>query len=180
MTTRVRHVMPAVFLLALTASSTAAQSKAPQPSAEHSRLGYYVGTWKSHAEMKPSPMGPGGQASMTETCEWFAGSFHVICRSEGKGPMGDMRGFGILGYDAERKIYTYYGIDNAGHGELSTGTVTGKVWTWTSESMMGGKAMKSRFTIAEESPTTYSYKWEVSSGGGPLTVVMEGKSSKVK
>ena len=63
--------------------ATSQQQPAPKPSAEHQKLAYFVGTWTSTGEMKPSPFGPGGKMTSTETCEWFDGGFAVVCRSQG-------------------------------------------------------------------------------------------------
>ncbi len=41
------------------------------------------------------------------------------------------------------------------------GTVQGKTWSYTDESMMGGKKVKSRVTINEVSPTEYTFKMEI-------------------
>lgn len=113
----------------------------PKPGPEHERLGYFVGKWTSEGEMKPGPMGPGGKMTSTDTCEWFDGRFAVVCRSEGKTPMGPSKSVGILGYSAEEKVYTYYGIDNSNMTMTTVprGTGQGDTWTYTDESMMGGK-----------------------------------------
>jgi hypothetical protein len=96
------------------AQVVAAQSpQAPKPGPEHARLGYFVGKWKTEGEMKPSPMGPGGKMTGTDTCNWFEGRFTVVCRSEGTGPWGPTKSIGILGYSTEEKVYTYYGVDNS-------------------------------------------------------------------
>ena len=59
--------------------------------------------------MKPGPMGPGGKMTSTDNCEWFEGHYSVVCRSEAKTPMGANKSIGILGYNTEEKVYTYYG-----------------------------------------------------------------------
>jgi hypothetical protein len=94
--------------------AVAAQSpQAPKPGPEHARLGYFVGKWKTEGEMQPSPMGPGGKMTGTDTCDWFEGPFTVVCRSEETGPWGPSKSIGILGYSTEEKVYTYYGVDNS-------------------------------------------------------------------
>src|SRR5436309_7959309 len=104
---------------AIAAYSIIAGAQAPQPpkpGPEHQRLEYFVGKWTGEGEMKPGPMGPGGKITSTDTCEWFEGHFAVICRSDGKTPMGPSKSIGILSYSPEEKIYTYYGVDNSGMG----------------------------------------------------------------
>lgn len=154
----------------------------PKPGPEHQRLGYFVGKWTTEGEAKPGPMGPGGKFSWTETCEWFEGRFAVVCRSEGKTPMGPGRSLGILSYSPETKAYTYYGVDNLGMTMTSVprGTVKGDTWTYLDESTMGGKPMKVRVTIQELSPTAYTFKMEMQGDDGKWMTTMESKSTKMK
>jgi hypothetical protein len=164
------------------AAQTPQAPQAPKPGPEHQRLGYFVGQWTAEGEMKPGPMGPGGKISSTETCEWFEGRFAVICRSEGTSPMGPGKNLGILSYSAEEKVYTYYGVDNSNMTMTSVprGTVQGDTWTYTNEGMMGGKKVKSRVTIKEMSPTSYTFKMEMQEADGKWTPMMESKNTKVK
>jgi hypothetical protein len=153
---------------------------APKPGAEHQKLAYFAGTWASEGEIKDNPIMPAGKATSKDRCEWFEGKFAIVCHSEGKGPMGPMKGIGILSYNAEENVYTYYGVDNSGMSMTTVprGSVQGDTWTYTDESMMGGKKIKSRYVIKELSPTAYTYKWELQGDGGQWMTVMEGKSTK--
>lgn len=175
--------LAAVTLLA--AASLQAQAppppQAPKPGPEHQKLAYFAGRWTTAGDMKPGPMGPGGKMTMTNNCEWFAGGFYLVCRAEGMTPGGEMRSMGILGYNPERKRYTYYGIDNSGMpAEPSYGEVAGDTWTWEGESQMGGQTVKGRYVIKQTSPDSYAWKWEMAMGAGPWTVVGEGTDTRVK
>jgi Protein of unknown function (DUF1579) len=152
--------------------------EAPKPGPEAKRLGYFVGTWKSEGEIKPNPMMPAGKMTGTDKCEWFPGGFQIVIHSAGKMPMGSMHGLGIIAYNAEDKVYTYYGIDNMGFATLSKGNVDGKSWVFTDESKMGGKTYHGRYSMTEDSPTSYSFKYEMSEDGKTWNLIMEGKSSK--
>ncbi len=153
----------------------------PQPGPEHKRLGYFLGKWDSTGEMKAGPWGPAGPVTFTETCEWLAGGFSLVCRSEGTMPgMGQVKGISIMSYNAEEKRYEYYAANSIGMVEHSTGNVSGKVWSWRSQSKMGGKMMKTTFQLTEGSPTGYSYKMSMAEGTAPLAVAMEGKATKAK
>ena len=155
---------------------------APKPGPEHQKLAYFVGTWTSEGEMKPSPMGPGGKITGKDTCEWFEGGFSVICRAEGKGPTGPMKSLGILSYSPEEKVYTYYGTDNSGMVMTSVpkGTVQGDTWTYTDEGLMGGQKIKSRVTIKQVSPTVQTFTMEFQGPDGKWVPIMESKGTKVK
>jgi hypothetical protein len=154
----------------------------PKPGPEHAKLGFFVGKWTSEGEMKASPMGPGGKITGADTCEWFDGHYSVVCRSEGKSPMGPMKSIGILGYNTDEKIYTYYGIDNSPMTMTSAarGTKNGDTWTYTDEGVMGGQKVKSRVTIKEVSPTSYSFLMEMQGPDGKWMPMMESKNTKAK
>jgi Protein of unknown function (DUF1579) len=171
----------AIVALLVTPSLWAQAPAAPKPGPEHQKLAYFAGRWNEVADMKPGPMGPGGKVTTTSTCEWFPGGFYLVCRGDGRGPMGEEHGLGILGYSTERKQYTYYGIDNAGMGgTIAYGQVTGDTWTWEGESQMGGKPVKGRYVMKVASPDSYSWKWEMSVAGGPSAVVAEGTETRAK
>jgi hypothetical protein len=151
----------------------------PKPGPEVKKLGYFVGSWKTDADIKENAMGmPAGKMTETAKCEWFHGGFSVVCHSTSSGPMGNMHALGILGYSGEEKKYTYYGVDNSGHSEMAMGTNDGNNWTYTAEEKMGGKTIHGRYTITEVSPTSYTFKYETSEDGQTWNAVMEGKSSK--
>lgn len=150
----------------------------PKPGPEHQKLSRFVGKWTGKGDMKPSAFGPSGPMTWTESCEWFSGNFSVVCKSDGNGPMGAVKGLGIISYNPEEKVYTYYGVDSTGWSDLSRGTLDGKVWTFTSTGTMGGKPMHSRFTLTEVSPTKQTFRWEMSEDGKTWNLVMDGESSK--
>lgn len=162
--------------------ATAQAPPAPKPGPEHARLGYFVGQWNGVGEMKPGPMGPGGKMTSTDNCEWFEGKFSVICRSEGSTPMGPTKSIGILGYSAEEKVYTYYGVDNSNMTMASVpkGTVKGDTWSYSDENTMGGQKVKTRVTIKELSPTEYSFRMEMQGPDGKWMPMMESKNTKVQ
>lgn len=170
----------AAYVVVWGAGPPLAAAQAPQPGPEHQRLGFFVGKWTVEGEMKPGPMGPGGKMTSSDTCEWFDGRFSVICRSEGTGPFGPSKNLGILGYSAEEKVYTYYGVDNTNMTMASVpkGTVQGDTWTYTDESMMGGQKMKSRVIIKELSPSRYSFTMDVQGPDGKWLPLMESTSAK--
>jgi len=170
----------AAFAMLSAAGLQFATAQAPKPGPEHERLGYFVGKWTAEGEMKPGPMGSGGKMTANDTCEWFEGRYSVICRSKGTGPMGPTKNIGILGYNTEEKVYTYYGVDNSNMTMASVprGTIRGDTWTYTDEGTMGGKKIKSRVTIKELSPTSYSFRMEMQGPDGKWMPMMESKNTK--
>jgi hypothetical protein len=170
----------AVALFVATAAVVAQAPQAPKPGAEQKRIGYFAGQWNFQGEAKASPMGPGGKITMTETCEWFAGGFQLVCRSKGTGPMGPGTSQSVMAYDAGRKAYTYHAISSHGDVIFVRGNVEGKVWTYNDEVTIEGKPMKIRATVTEDTATSYSFKLEASFGDSPMVVMEEGKATKVK
>ncbi len=153
----------------------------PKPGPEHKKLGYFVGKWNSEADMKLSPFGPGGKFTGTDSCEWFAGGFSVVCHSEGKMPMNtSVKGLYFLSYDAGGKKYVYAEIDSLGETAISYGTVEGDTWTWNGESKIQGTLTHMRFTLKQVSADAATYKFEMAAGDAPYALVMEGKQARSK
>ena len=174
----------AAFTLLLAPAVLRAQAPAqtpPRPGPEVQKLAMFAGSWTSTGDMKPGPMGPGGKMTSTSTCEWFSGGFYLVCRSNGATPAGPLQGLGILGYNAERQRYTYYGIDNSGMpAEPAYAQVSGDTWTWEGEGTFSGQPVKSRYTIKIISPAEYTWRYEMSVGSGPMTLIAEGTDKKAK
>lgn len=176
-----KRILAAFCFAAFLAGVAAAQdaSQMPKPGPEQKRLQYFAGTWKSEYDMKPGPMGPGGKMTNTDHSEIMPGGFFLVTHTDGKGAMGELKELAVMGYNAEAKKYTYDAYNNFGEAEHFTGAVQGDTWTWLSESNMGGKPTKWRFTAKEVSPTMYTMKLEIGADGG-WTTVMEGKATKAK
>lgn len=176
-----KSMLSAAVALSMITTVVVAQAPPPRkPGPEQKRIGYFAGRWNFQGEAKPGPMGPGGKLTATESCDWFAGGFHLVCSTKGTGPMGASTSQSVMAYDAGRKAYTYHSINSLGDAIFVRGNVDGKVWTWMDEITMEGKPMKIRATVTEETPTSYSFKLEASVGGAPMAVVEEGKATKVK
>ena len=171
-------------LLALfgAASTALAQAPAapPKPGPEHKQLSYFEGKWTTEGEQKANPFGPAGKFTSNDVCEWVLDGFFLQCTSVGKDPVGSMKGIGLMGWDAENKVYIYFGADNRGFGGPGEGTLKGKVWTYTSSMKMKGKTINSRWSSTEISPAEYTFKWEMADEKGNWTTMAEGKSTKAK
>ena len=178
----IRSFLSASCLAAVTLGATtlAQAPAAPKPGPEQQALAYFVGNWTSEGELKPGPLGPGGKLTGSDSCQWFEGGFQVVCRGKGTGPMGAMTSLGVMAYSAADKGYTFYGIDSMGTSELSTGKKNGSTWTYGSTSRYGDQTFKSRYTIVEVPPASYTFKWETSADGTKWATLMEGKSTKAK
>lgn len=153
----------------------------PKPAPELKRVEYFVGTWLSVGDMKPSPMGPGGKMTMTEHNQWMEGGFFLTMHSEFNiAGLGSGSGMAYMGFDTDKKVYTYDEFNSMGEAEHSTGSVDGDTWTWTREQHLGGNAMKTRFIMKTLSPTSYTFKLETSPDGSDWSTLMDGKATKEK
>ncbi len=176
-----RTTWPAVpFALALLLASPA-RAEAPKeakPGPEHQRLGFFVGKWKGEGKMAENPFSPAGKLSSTETCEWFAGRYAVVCRASGRGPKGPTHSLGIMTYSPQEKVYLYYGVENSPMAMTTVprGTVEGDTWTYTDESKMGDQLVKSRYVIKQLDKKSYTFEWAIQGPDGHWKAVAEGKS----
>ena len=174
---------PAVTFAVLLLSSLFAVAQQPppmpKPGPEQKNLGYFAGNWKTTGDVKPGPMGPGGKVTGADHIEWMPGGFFLVSHTQGSSStMGKWTGLAIYGYDAEKKVYTFDEFDSVGENIHATGSFDGKVWTWTSDSTMGGKPMKGRYVVTVTSPTAYTFKFDMSVDGANWTPVMDGSASK--
>ncbi len=150
----------------------------PKPGPETKKLEPFAGKWKGEADMKPGPWGPGGKMTSESECSWFDGGFQLVCRESGAGAMGKMKSEAVLGWSAEDNVYKYMGFDSMGMMGSATGTNSGNTWNWSGEDRMGGKLIKSKYTVVLTSPTTQTFKWETSEDGKTWSTMAEGKSTK--
>ena len=165
-----------VLLLGVSIQAQAPQGP-PKPGPEVKRLAFFVGNWKE--EGKSTMHGATGPVSSTQKWEWVSGGFFVVGHSDNKSPMGDFKIMAVMGYDPESKMYTYNVFDSWGEAIAAKGTVSGDTWTWTTETMMEGKPMKSRVTLKEVSKTQYTCKYESSTDGSTWTSGQESTFTKV-
>ena len=170
----------AVLFVFVIVTSAQAPPQMPQPAPELKKLDYMVGTWSWEGDLKPSPFGPGGKITGTDHMEWMQGGFFLVLHSKMKGAWGDGSSLAVMGYDPDEKVYTYQEFNSRGEHELSKGTVDGDTWSWNSDENVGGKKMKGRYSMKILSPTTYSFKFELSPDGTDWNTVMDGKSTKLK
>jgi len=154
------------------------QMEIPTPAPELKKLDYFVGTWTAEGDIKPGPMGPGGKFKGTNHVKWMDGAFFLVTDSEFNGAMGKGTETAYMGYDSSEKVYTYDSFNSLGETDHAKGNVDGDAWIWQSETRMGPQTMKGRLTIHVLSPTTYSFKFEMSPDGTIWNTVLEGKDTK--
>jgi Protein of unknown function (DUF1579) len=177
---RIRRVSAVVAGVCFAVTAVAAQhTEMPKPGPETKKLEAFAGKWKGESTMQPGPWGPGGKMTSESDCSWYEGGFQMVCRDTASGAMGKMKSEAVLGWNGEEKVYKYMGFDSMGMMGSATGTVSGNTWSWTGEDKMGGKLIKSKYTITFVSPTSQTFKWETSDDGGKtFKTAAEGKATK--
>jgi hypothetical protein len=165
----------ATLLLLATAS---AQTAMPKPGPEHKRLDYFTGNWTCDSDLKPGPMGPGGKMTSSDELKWMDGGYFVVMNSKFSGAAMNGSSIAFLGYDFAEKKYTYNEFNSTGEAVVSKGTVSGDDWTWIGD--MKEPAGKGRFSEKILSPTSYSFKFELSTDGANWMQVLDGKCTKHK
>jgi hypothetical protein len=176
---RVSTVVFAVLLLSTMFAVAQNPPQMPKPGPEQKNLGYFAGVWQTTGDFKPGPMGPGGKSTGMDHIEWMPGGLFLVAHTTVSSSMGKVTGLAVYGYDADKKVYTYDEFNSWGEVVHATGTFDGKVWAWSSDLTMGGKAVKTHFILTETSPTAYTYKLEMSQDGDNWAPVMDGGGAKV-
>jgi Protein of unknown function (DUF1579) len=167
------------LLILIAAASLQAQMGPPAPAPELKKLDFLTGDWTAEGTVNSGPGMPGGKFTMSTHAEWMDGNFFLVEHSDFDVPgMGKGKELAILGYDADRKVYTYHAFNSMGEAEDSTGTLDGDTWTWTSDEHFGPSPMKGRYSMKVLSPTSYTMKFELSQDGNKWNTAMEGKATK--
>jgi len=172
------YAVVAAIAVGITLCPATGQESAPKPGPEVERLAFLVGNWTLEGVVQPGVFGPGGKFSETSRGEWMEGGFFVIVHEHYAGAVGDSDAISFTGYDQERGVYTYWGFGSGGETEISTGQNTGNRWVWSRGGKMKGQAATIRYTVVVTSPSTYSFKSEISTDGANWTLFLEGNAHK--
>lgn len=169
-------------LLLFASAATFAQMGPSTPSPELKKLDYFSGTWTTDANIASGPWGSGGKFTVSGTAEWMKGEFFQVNHSDFSLPDelgGKGTSLAIFGYDSDKKVYTEDRFDSLGRHAVITGTLDGDTWTWDGENHYGGMTIKTRLTLKEISPASYTTKYEVSPDGGASWMPFwDGKATK--
>jgi hypothetical protein len=176
-----RRISLAVVVLCALLTAVSMQAQAPPPpAAELQKLDFMAGHWTAEGAYTFGPPGtPSTKWSETTDADWMDGKYFLVEHTDmDLGPMGKGKELAVMGYDSDKRVYTYTAFDSMGEAEKSTGTVNGDTWVWNSDEHMGGQTMKGRFTMKVLSPTSYTMKFELSPDGTNWNTAMEGTATK--
>ena len=166
-------ICAALFAI-LAGASLKAQMGPATPSPELKKLDFMAGDWTSEGDIKAGVGMPGGKFTVSSHAEWMEGNFFLVEHSDADmAGMGKFKEMAVIGYDPDRKVYTYQAFNSMGQNETSTGTLDGDTWTWLSDEHFGRNTMKGRYTMKVLSPTSYTMKFELSQDGANWMSAME-------
>ncbi len=144
-------------------------------------LDWFAGQWQWAGEAKvATPGGPAGKASMVMDCRWFAGGYSLLCAVDGLIANRVYHDLMVYTYDPEAKAMRGFDADNAGTASPFALAFAKPTWVFSYDLKAEGKPVKMRMTLFDVAPDSCAFKQEVASGGGPFTLVMEGKARKLK
>lgn len=153
------------------APAAAAEKPAPEFTAFMKDL---VGAWTCTSTFLPGAFGPGSPevkttSKMKFSKEAILGGFfyrgeYTVPKSKDV-PM-QMSGILYLGYDNAAKHFVSVFVDNMGCGGMGTGPLTETSATWTGESYMMGKKVKTRDVLTKTGPRQLTHAFEVDMGMG--------------
>jgi Protein of unknown function (DUF1579) len=168
------------LLLLFVAVSVDAQMAPPTPAPELKKLDFMTGDWTTEGTFIPGPPGtPPSKFSSTSHGEWQQGNFFLVITTDSNlEGMGKMHEIAVVGYDPDKKVYTYRNFNSMGQAETSTGTLDGDTWMWTGEEHYGGMTFQGRVMMKVISPTSYTIKFELSQDGTNWMPAMDGKATK--
>jgi hypothetical protein len=168
--------------LILASVAAVAQMGPPTPAPELKKLDYFVGNWTTDATVASGPWGAGGKLTDSAHGEWMKGGFFLLNHSDITLPPelgGETTSLGVMGYDADKKVYTEERFESSGRRVAMTGTIDGDTFTWAGVNDYNGMQISSRLTIKMTSPTSCALKYEVSiDGGASWMPFYEGKATK--
>jgi hypothetical protein len=109
------------------------------------------------------------------------GGFFVEWRGEQKGPSGRSQWYGVDGYDAMNKRYTWIGFNSEGEVDSLTYTIDGTTVHNSGTMLKGEKQLKIRSTIVfTDDFMSIVEKWEISVDGQAWMPQFENKWTKTK
>ena len=138
---------------------------APPPAPEVKKLHFFVGLTTTQGVMTVGTT----QVPFTATgrAKWMPGGRFVEHQSEYSSASGKGTLMEVMGWDDKKKVYTHNSYSGGVH-VVSTGTLEGDTWTWTS---VDGR---SRHTITMTSPTTSAFKAAITEDGKTWVTLSEG------
>ncbi len=178
-----KHFSTALFFVLIAsfaATSAYAQMGPPTPAPELKKLDFMTGDWNIEGTLIAGPPGTAPvKYAATDHVEWMDGKFFVVLHSDVNiESMGKSKDLAVMGYDPDKKVYTYTHFSSIGQNSTSTGTENEGTWVWVGDETYGGMKFNTKTTIKVLSPTSYSMKVDMSPDGTNWMTALDAKATK--
>ncbi len=98
-----------------TTMATLSTARAERPrTADHVRLGVFLGKWSVAGDMAASALSPGGHFSGVHNGAWDFGGYFLVMRYSGTDNGRPVSQIDFYGWDADSKRYTYDSFNSLG------------------------------------------------------------------
>jgi hypothetical protein len=166
---------------AATTMATLSTARAEKPrTADHARLGVFIGKWNVTGEMAPSALSPGGRFAGVHTSAWDFDGHFVVMRYRGTDNGRPVTQIDLYGWDADSKRYTYDTFNSLGQRASFTGSVAGDTWTWSAEKTAGGTRLLIRMVQHFTADGAMTWKIETSTDGSRWTTAVTGQAKRAQ
>jgi len=169
------------MLVAATATTMAtlsnARAEGPR-TADHARLGVFIGKWNVVGDMTPSVLSPGGRFAGVHIGAWDFGGYFAVMRYSGTDNGRPVSQIDLFGWDADSKRYTYDSFNSLGQRASFTGSVAGETWTWSAERTAGGTRLLMRMVQNFTADGTITWKIETSTDGTHWATAVTGQAKR--
>ena len=158
------------------ATLSTARAQAPR-TADHARLGVFIGKWNVTGDMTPSALSPGGHFAGVHRGAWDYDGYFVVMHYSGTDNGRPVHQIDLLGWDADSKRYTYDSFNSLGQRASFTGSVAGDTWTWTAERRTGA-GLRMRMVQHFSAQGMMTWKIETSMDGMHWATVVTGQAKR--
>ena len=135
--------MLAAAIATTTAAMSTARAAGPR-TADHARLGVFIGKWNVVGDMTAGALSPGGRFAGVHSGAWDFGGYFVVMHYSGTDNGRPVTQIDLYGWDGASKRYTYDTFNSLGQRASFTGSVVGDTWTWSAERTTGGTPLLMR------------------------------------
>lgn len=120
------------------------------PSAEHRRLGVFIGKWHTTGHVAATASAPAMEVDSIDTYEWYPGEFFLVHRADSKVGDDAIQNLEIMGYDPDRGCYFAPFFDSTGGSGTEEIRLEGKTWVWRGSDVMGVKEHRCFATFSDD------------------------------
>ena len=165
-----KNFLRGIYLAAVAASTLALASDhlkaVPVIAPEISRMGVWVGTWRSETQVMLTPYSEASSSVAEMTCNWSRHHGFILCDHLIHGAAGISNSLSVYTYDEANRTYKFFGVDKDSSPREVPMKVKGNVWSFGTEVQNADKTIL--FLTNDEfiSDTVMQFKTQFSEDNG--------------